>query len=75
MAVGAYNIALRGFFKDPAIGGAPSHVRDEPALGPGVPMIELHHEGRKGTPAVEARHTAQSLEQLDLTEPDLRLGG
>jgi len=75
MAVGAYNIALRGFFKDPAIGGAPSHVRDEPALGPGVPMIELHHEGRKGTPAVEARHIAQSLEQLDLTEPDLRPGG
>src|SRR5712692_4901473 len=71
MAAGAYNIALRGFFKDPAIGGTPSHVRDEPARGPGVPMIDLHHEGRKAAPAVEARDAAESREHLDLPNPAL----
>jgi len=75
MAAGAYNIALRGFFKDPAIGGTPSHVCDEPALGPGVPMIDLHHEGRKASATVSTRQAPQPVEQLDLTEPDLRPGG
>jgi hypothetical protein len=75
VALGAYNIALCDFLEDSAIGGTSWHVRSECALYPGIPIIELHHEGREAIPAVKARYTAETREQFDLTEPDLRLGG
>ena len=75
VAVGAYSIALCDFLEDSAIGGTSRHVRYECALRSGIPMIELHHERRKATPAIKARHTAEPREQFDLTEPDLSLGG
>jgi hypothetical protein len=45
VAVGAYNIALCDFLEDSAIGGTSRHVRYECVLHPGIPTIELHHEG------------------------------
>jgi hypothetical protein len=38
-------------------------------------MVELHHDRWKATRAIRARNTAEAREKLDLTEPDLRLGG
>jgi hypothetical protein len=38
-------------------------------------MVELHHERWKATLAIKARNTPEAREKLDLTEPDLRLGG
>ncbi len=74
VAVGAHNITLCDFFEYSAIGGTSRHVRYESALCPGIPMIELHHKRRKATPAIRATDTAETPEQFDLTEPDLRLG-
>jgi len=54
VAVGAYNIALCDFLEDSAIGSTSRHVRYECALHPGIPMIELHHQGREATPAGDA---------------------
>ena len=75
VAVRAYDIAFRDFREDPAVGRTPGHARHECALGSVITMIELHHERRKATPAVEARDAAEPREHLDLTETDRRFGG
>ena len=62
------------FVEDSAIGRPPHHVRHECALRLRIPMVELHHERRIVTRAIEARDTAEARQQLDLAKPNLRSG-
>jgi len=66
MTIRAQHVALRDFIEDRLRAYSADHLRHNVSLVRRVTMIELHHEVRKRTAAIEAGHSSQLREQFDL---------